>query len=361
MKLDEYKFKQRERYIEESVREILYNYDKFRSVVESIPSEDLRIGTICEKIGTSSYTTVNRLFYEYGLDKEFVLKRYRSNKELEICEYLDSIGVEYIPNCKRILPHYELDIYIPNNNIAIEFNGIYWHSETIIRDNDYHYNKSMDALDKGIFIYHIWENEWNDLRKQIIIKSQINNLVGINSLKIYARNCDIREVGSYDAGKFLNDNHIQGNRNSSVRYGLYYNNELVSLMTFGKDKFIDKSDNWQLLRFCSKLNTTVVGGASKLFKKFIDTYNPNIIISYCDIAKGRGNTYKKLGFTLDHITPCNYVWWSPTDGVKTRYQCQKRFIKESELDDRTEYEIMTSKGFSRVFDCGSYKFIYRCN
>lgn len=347
MKLDKYRFRQRELYIPENVRNIIYDRDRFRSLLLDIGNE-LSIADICNKLEYYSDTTIRRQFFLFEFDKEFkLLSMHVSNEENEVKKYIESLGINYLSNVRDIINPYELDIYIPDINIAIEFNGMYWHSEKQV-NNDYHYKKSLLANGKGIFIYHIWENEWNDTRVRKIIESQIRNLLKMNSRRIYARSCIIKEISTKECMDFLNNNHIQGNRNSRVRYGLFYSSELVSVMTFGIDRFIDKSNNWQLLRFCNKLDTSVVGGASKLFKKFIKDYDPDKVISYCDISKGTGVTYKKLGFNLNSITPCNYIWWSPKYGIKTRYQCQMK----------DEFKIMTDMGYIRVFNCGNYKFVY---
>lgn len=335
----------------DNVKDILYtNTYKFEELVSSIDYTCRTPRAICDKIGYYT-TTVMKRYYELELDKKYPVQFYRSHYENEVHDYIvDNYNGTVINNRKIAIYPYELDLYIPDRNLGIEFNGDYWHSD-INTSYDYHQKKSLYAKDKGIFIYHIWEHEWNDPRKNRIIKSQLINLLNNNAFRIYARKCEVREVSPKDSREFLDNNHIQGNRNSSIKLGLYYNNELVSLMTFGKDKFIDKSDNYQLLRFCNKLNTSVVGGASKLFKYFLDNYNYDnkSIISYCDISKGKGIVYEKLGFKLDKITSPNYIWINlQTGDLKSRYQCQMK----------NEESIMISNGYARLFDCGNYKFIY---
>ena len=162
-----------------------------------------------------------------------------------------------------------------------------------------------------------------------------------NNRKIYARECVVKEVGPKEKANFLFENHRQKNDNSSVRLGLYYNEELVSLMTFGKPRF-NKNYKWELLRFCSKADTTVVGGASKLFKYFLNNYEGNII-SYSDNAKTRGNLYKVLGFSLLRYSDPNYVWCNSSNNIKTRYQCQMK----------DEVKKMRELGYWRIYDCGN--------
>lgn len=334
--------------IPDDVKSILYDKEKYREFLLSIPFEERSFSNICEKLGHFTIT-VPRMYYKHELTDIPILFS-RSQRETEVEEYIRSINsnIKMSLNSRRIISPYELDLYIDNVNLGIEFNGNFWHSDDH-KDINYHQEKSFYAKDKNIFIYHIWEYEWEDVRKRVIIKSQIRNLLGLSE-KIYARTCKVREVSSKDSKNFLNANHLQGNRNSSIRLGLYHNNELVSLMTFGKNKFIRKgSDDIELLRFCNKLNTTVIGGASKLFKYFLKNYDYDTVVSYCNISKGTGRLYENLGFTLDSITEPNYVWVKGDNDVKTRYQCQMK----------NENETMKKDGYHKLHDCGNYKYIFR--
>ena len=173
-------------------------------------------------------------------------------------------------NDKHLIYPYELDIFSPKYNIAIEYDGLYWHNEKNV-DMNYHLMKTELCENKGIQLIHIFEDEWTD--KQDIVKSRLKSIFGVIDNRIYARKCEIKEVSHNESKLFLEKNHIQGNVNSKYRYGLYYNNELVSLMTFGNMRKSlgskTKNECYELLRFCNKLNTSVIGGASKLFKHFI--------------------------------------------------------------------------------------------
>lgn len=257
-------------------------------------------------------------------------------------------------NNKNILKPYEIDLYNNDLKIGIEFNGNYWHGENI-KEKNYHQEKSKIAEEKGIFIYHIFEYEWNTKKERII--NQLNNLLKVNSQKIGARNCIIKEVSNKEKTQFLEENHLQGNDNSSVKLGLYYNNELVSLMTFCKPRF-NKKYEWELSRFCCKANCNVVGGASKLFKYFMNTYKPKSVISYSNIAHTKGNLYKTLGFTLYEITPPNYVWCNGHE-ILSRYQCQKHKLLEQGYIGNSETEIMHNRGYYRIYDCGNKVWIIK--
>jgi very-short-patch-repair endonuclease len=165
---------------------------------------------------------------------------------------------------------FELDEYIEEKKLAIELDGLYWHSDEAKPDPLYHLNKTEMCEKLGIRLIHIFDVEW--ILKNEIVKSRIMSLFGIYSRTIYARSCEVRVLhDKSESGKFQDENHIQGAVWSSIDIGLYYGDELVSLMTFGGCR-LDKSHEWELLRFCSKLNTRVVGGAGKLLKYFEKKY-----------------------------------------------------------------------------------------
>lgn len=290
------------------------------------------------------------------------IKSGKSNREIELYEFIkDNYDGDIVLNSKKIISN-ELDIYLPSINLAFEFNGLYWHSD-LYKDKNYHLRKSNECLEKGINLMHIWEDDWD--YKKDIVKSMILNKIK-KSNRIFARKCTISEISDNKIiRKFLNDNHIQGFVGSKVKIGLFYKGELISIMTFGKlrkslgQKHID--GNYELLRFCNKIGTSVVGGASRLFKYFIKKYKPNKVISYSDNSRGFGNLYNKLNFILKSETEPNYYWI--IDGIKKhRFGFRKQVLIKKGFDpNKTETEIMKSNGHYRIFDCGSKKWLYEPN
>jgi hypothetical protein len=254
---------------------------------------------------------------------------------------------------------YELDIYLPKENIAFEYNGLYWHCE-VNKDRNYHINKTIACEERGIRLFHVFEDEWQ--YKQEIVKSMIRNLFNQTTRKIYARKCEIREVDSKDSRKFLNNNHLQGYCNSQVRLGLYHNNELVSLMTFGKSRHFvgNGKTEWELLRFCNAINTTVIGGASKLLNHFIKEYNPNEIISYADRRWSNGNLYEKLGFKKYNESKPSYYYIIDRKRIY-RFNLRKSVLIEKFgcPKDMSEHEFCLRQKWYRIYDCGClcYKWI----
>lgn len=283
----------------------------------------------------------------------------KSGLELEVLDFVkNNYDKEVLSNKKTIISK-ELDIYLPNDNLAFEFNGLYWHSEEY-KDNNFHKNKTDECKSIGINLMHIWEDDW--LYKQDIVKSIIINKLG-KSNRIYARKCEIREITDNNIIKdFLNENHLQGFVGSKIKLGLFYENKLVSLMTFGElRKSLGqnrKEGTFELLRFCNILNTTIIGGASKLFKYFLNKYDPNQVISYSDNSRSVGGLYVNLGFQYEHDTKPTY-YYIIDDIRRHRFNYRKDILIKGGADpNKTEVEIMHERGIYRIFDCGAKKWIY---
>ena len=288
-----------------------------------------------------------------------------SNGETEIYDFCCNIlGKNNIKQRVRniLSENKELDIYIPSKNIAIEYDGLIWHSEKFNRDNNYHLKKTNECKNKGIRLIHIFEDEW--LEHADIIKSMLKNILEYTEIRIFARKCIVKDVSTNEAMQFLDKNHIQGRCKAKYYYGLFYNDELVSLMTFGytrqQRKYNkDYNNTYELLRFCNKLNTNVIGGASKLLKHFIDDIKPNEIITYADKRWSIGNLYETLGFVHTHDSRPNYFY---TFGQKreNRFKYRKgQLIKQGFDKNKTEHEIMLERGIYRIYDCGTM--VYKLN
>jgi len=212
---------------------------------------------------------------------------------------------------------------------------------------------------KGIQLIQIFEDEW--LFKQDIVKSRLLNLLKLNKNKIYARKCVLKEITSKESKEFLNTNHIQGNVNSNIRLGLYYDDELVSIMTFGKLRksmgYSTKKGSYEMLRFCNKLNTSVIGGADKLLQYFVKLYQPKEIITYADRRWSQGNLYDKLDFEFIYKTKPNY-WYINDDKREYRFKYRKDVLVKKGFDiNKTEHQIMLERKIYRIYDCGANLYI----
>ena len=282
--------------------------------------------------------------------------------EQQIYEFLSTIvKSETIKLRDRtVLVGKELDFYIKNKNIAIEHNGLYWHAENSNgKDKLYHLNKTKSCAFHGIRLIHIFEDEW--FNKKDIVKSILKNQFGMSDKKIHGRNCKVLEINNTDKNTFLDNNHIQGSDRSAIKIGLYIENELISVMTFGSSRF-DKNVEFEMFRFCNKLGYKIHGGASKMFSYFIKKYNPRNIISYSDRRYFTGEIYGKLGFSLNNITPPNYFYTEKDYKSRIgRMNFQKHKLKDKLKifnPELSEWENMKNNGYDRIWDCGNIKWVW---
>jgi hypothetical protein len=285
----------------------------------------------------------------------------KTHKLLE--EFLEQLHIQFKRNDRTILNGKEIDLLILNKNIGIECNGNYWHSEELLKDCDYHLNKTRECEKKNIQLLHFFEDEL--LFKFDIVKSIIQQKLKICNNRIYARKCQIKNVDVFEKNDFLNHNHIQGEDQSKIKLGLYYDNELVSLMTFGSPRY-NKKVEYELIRFCNKKFTNVVGGASKLFNYFIKMYNPNNIISYADKRISNGHLYHTLKFNYSHDSDPRYFYFPKRNPLQRMHRSNftKDKIKNKFPDadlNKTEKEIMLSLGYLRIWDCGTKVYIWNKN
>lgn len=309
---------------------------------------------IAKKYNISTYPIYCKM-KKLGLDP---IKQMRSEFEKELSEFISSISnVTLVSNTRQLISPKEIDIYLPDNNFAIECNGTYWHSELNGKNKKYHLDKTDACNLLGISLFHVWYHDWID--KQDIIKSMIAHKLG-KSNKLHARKTEVREISHKHATEFLNENHIQGYSNATIKLGLFHEDELFSVMTFGKPRF-NKNYQWELIRFATKLNHVVVGGASKLLKYFIGTYNPDNMLSYADRSRGNGNIYETIGFTNVGISEPSYYYTENYTTIHNRLQFQHKLL-ENKLDlfypEMSEWENMKLNGYDRIWDCGNSVWVW---
>jgi len=289
-----------------------------------------------------------------------------SREQREVLNFIRNLGIlDILENDKTILENKEdkrkskeLDIYIPSLKVAIEYDGLYFHDEDH-KDKNYHLSKTLECEKLGIRLIHIFEDEWN--LKQEIVKSRLKQILNkSNSQKLMARKCQIKEIASKEKDEFLERFHIQGKDISKVKLGAFYNDELVSVMTFSHGSISKGMKNkdyslWELNRFCTNSNYHIPGIAGKLLSHFKKNYEWKEIYSYADRRWSQGNLYYKLEFQLDHITSLNY-WY--TKGMKRihRFNLRKR---PDEPKDISESILRLQEGYSKVWDCGNLKFILK--
>jgi hypothetical protein len=282
-----------------------------------------------------------------------------SKAETEIFEYLQTLDVPVIKNDRTVLDNKELDIYLPEHNIAIEYNGLYFHSEEFRPDRNYHLDKTKQCEKQDIRLIHIFEDEWT--HKQEIVKARLKYLLNKSSERIYARKCQIKEISHAKKKAFLEQYHLQGDTSSSINLGLFYKDNLISAMTFSKARAITSTEaEYELIRFAS--SCVITGGASKLFSHFLKTYDPESVISYADRRWSyRGAVYEKLGFNQVASSKPNY--WYAKQGKRFHRATFMKSKLERKLDtfdpSLTEVENMKMNGYDRLWDCGNFKYIWR--
>ena len=282
------------------------------------------------------------------------LPLYKSSSESDLLDYIKSIYSGDIKlNCRNLIPNMELDIYIPELNLAFEFNGLYWHSE-IFKDKNYHQNKWQACKDKNIKLITIWEDSWRE--KKSIIKSIINTNFDFGQTTIYARKCKLLEIKGNEEKSFLDTNHNQGYISSSICYGLYFDNELVQMLSFRKIK--DKT--YEIARICSKQNHQIIGGISKLFKYFQTNNSFDKVVSYCDLSLFDGKVYSRLGMQYVYTTVPSYFYFnekSPRTAIRlhrVNFQKWKLLKKYKQFNESmTEKDMMNSLGFQRLYGLGN--------
>ena len=332
-----------------------------------------------EKYGDVNYNNKEKrslsVLEKYGKDwyvqtKEFSEKAYgtkvlngtlfRSNHEIEIENFLKELDITVIINDKNMIYPNELDIYLPDYNLAIEINGLYWHSN-LFKDKNYHLNKTLECEKKGIQLIHIFEDEW--ISKKEIVKNRIKYKLGFYDFKIGARETEITEISSKVKNEFLEKHHIQGKDFSKVKLGAFYKNNLVGVMTFSslrKNMGYKNKNNkeYELSRFVT--SGQIVGLANKMLKYFIKNYDWERIVSYADKRWNNGNVYEKIGFSKLNDTKPNY-WYVLGNKRIYRYAFRKSQLKDLKnySEDKTEQQIMEENNIYRIYDCGHYKFELR--
>jgi hypothetical protein len=283
-----------------------------------------------------------------------------STAEDEIAEYIESLlGKNSVEKRnKKILDGMEIDIFVPSKNLGIEFNGIRWHSELFNKDRYYHLKKKNIAASKGVSLIHVFEDEY--LTNKELVLDKIATILGVKAFqkKIMARKCYVAEISTVEAKKFLNKNHIQGFVRSSIYLGCFFDNELIAVMTFIKEK----NNCWNLNRYCTNINYSCQGVAGKMLSYFENNYHPSKVKSFLDLRwcfDSENNLYTKLGFKKDSILKPDYRYTNG-NGVrihKFNFRKKKLCKKYNLPSNLTEKQLTEKIGYYRIWDCGLIKYV----
>lgn len=277
----------------------------------------------------------------------------------QFAELLERENISYMREFSLELKSYDFKV---GNNL-IEINPTITHNSNWSPygthqgiDKNYHLEKSNISKSHNYRCIHIWD--WDDKEKIV------NSLK--NKTPIQARKCLLKEVSKQELSLFLNKYHFQSNcKGQSIKLGLYYQNELVQIMTFGKPRY-NKNYEWELIRLCTKNNYIILGGADKLFKYFLNNYAPKSIISYCDNSKFNGDIYSKLGFKLKSKGVPTAHWYNE----KLKIHITDTLLRKQGFDrllgnifgvygkGTSNENLMKSHGFFEVYDCGQSAFEY---
>jgi hypothetical protein len=282
-----------------------------------------------------------------------------SREETQVFDWINSLGLQITRHDRVQIAPYELDIWLPQQRIAIEYCGLYWHSEENGKSKTYHNNKTLMCQKQNIRLIQIFQDEW--LYNQDVVKNRLRYILGANAQhRLYARKCQLVTATSSEAREFMNANHIQGFSPSKVHLALAHDNIIVSIMSFSGLNIAkglhSQADHWEITRFAS--SSSVVGGASKLFRAFVEKYNPISVISYSDRRWNTGAVYEKIGMSYVSCSAPNY-WYVRSDRREHRFRYRKdQLVKSGHDPDMTEKEIMKSQGYLRIWDCGHDKWIW---
>lgn len=359
---------------------IEHNSIKYKEIEEKIHT----IGGILTKelaiYFNKDITTIVRILERLNIKKELERFYYTDNKGLEILkEYFDKTKYqstshqekeltdfiksiykdEVIENTKSIISPMELDIYIPSKNLAIEFDGLYWHSE-LYKDNNYHLNKTKLCNSQGIDLIHVFEDDW--IERTEIVKSIIATRLGVYKEKYMARKLNICNINRKEAESFLNKNHIQGFAQGTDYLALKNDNEIIQMVVINKVGFHD--GNVELTRMATKLNTQVIGGFSKLVSHAYDIYKQPIT-SYVNRSCFNGKGYLSSGFKIVKENSPNYWWVNHNVRIhKSHFRKDKiKKLYENGIfkyydENKSEFENMKDNGYVRLYDCGTIKVVY---
>jgi len=297
----------------------------------------------------------------------------KSKPEQEIADFM-SLFTPVVQRDRSIIAPKELDIYLPEHDLAIEYCGMYWHTHKDQADEKKnklrHAEKHRLCAEKGIRLITIYETEWLERPRTMrrLLRAATGNMRG----KLMARKCELRKATNAEARAFYNTYHPQGGNGHGEHYALFWRNKMVACMRFtlgGNDRGHGAKDRqWTLSRYATRLS--VAGAASRLFKAFVRDMQPDAVKSFSDNRLFSGGMYEQLGFELVEDVGPDYQVWSPRIGLRPKPHYQRRALPkrlkehgieenfDPKTDSRTEAQMTYLMGAGRIYDCGKKRWVW---
>ena len=327
--------KARDKYIKYGLNFISTNQENFKIKFKSLS---------CNHIFDITYEMLNR---RVRLDKTICIicnpiDENRSEAEKELSQFIKNLDLNVVDTYKEL--GIEIDIYLQDYKFGIEYNGLFYHSEFKKNDHNRHLNKTIVCEKNDIELLHIWEDDYEYKNK--IVESIILKKLGKIFNRISHKDCEIKIVNDSDKFNFLNNNILKVSKKTSINVGLYYNNEIVSLMAFKKEKSMYK--NYKLCDFADRIDVVVYGSAQKLFNYFIENFEFNEIVGNADISNLEGNFYKNLGFNFINRTLPEYYFIVNDRRFKKNFLMYNEKLPENKIAEK----------YHKIYNCGMDKYVY---
>jgi hypothetical protein len=277
-----------------------------------------------------------------------------SRGELEVLEFVRGLGFAAGPDRQILGNRHEIDILVASRSVAIEFDGLYWHSEVRRPDRNYHLRKREAAEGKGLRLLQFFEDEWR--QKPAVVQSLIAQALGVPiGKKAMARKCSLKEIDVVTRRKFLDLNHLQGDTRASVCWGLYLGGDLLQVLSLRVAGYLGGTPRWEIARVATRLGHLVVGGLSRLVsraKTWLREKGVDRLWTFADRRYSTGRSYVAAGFEFLGSTPPGY-WY--TDFHIRRHRFGLRKTPDCPVG-LTEVQWRRSQGWHRIFDVGQLSF-----
>ena len=326
--------------------------------VENYKTKHDSVTIICKTHGEFTQRCSDHYLKGYGCPK--CSMNGTSKQEMEVAEFVQSLGLEIIQSDRSLIKPLELDIVIPSLKIAIEYDGLYFHSTAMKESTRYHLDKTRMAEEAGYRLIHLYEDEW--VKNKDLVKAKLISIFGMadRSKFLNARSLKVVTIEVAEANAFLSQYHIQGgNKGSSFCYSLQDTlGNIQAVMTFGRTRDIVTGEEgvYELTKFAAMTN--IRGGFSKLLKTFIRE-SPSVkrVISYSDKRWSKGGMYERNGFTKTSTSNPSYDYCNSSGDrfSKQRFRKEKLKLMLGDLysEDRTEWDMCEKElGLWRIYNCG---------